>query len=63
MDVTDEAAVNAGVGEVVAAFGGVDILVSNAGIQIIHPLEALPCPVVYAAHGLTLTAACASPAW
>jgi len=39
MDVTDEAAVNAGVAEVVAAFGGVDILVSNAGIQIIHPLE------------------------
>ena len=25
--------------------------------KIIHPLEALPCPVVYAAHGLTLTAA------
>ncbi|PTR30189.1 enoyl-CoA hydratase/carnithine racemase [Rhodococcus sp. OK519] len=25
--------------------------------QICHPLEALPCPVVYAAHGLTLTAA------
>lgn len=24
---------------------------------IIHPLEALPCPVVFAAHGLTLTAA------
>jgi 3-hydroxybutyrate dehydrogenase len=24
---------------VVAAFGGVDILVSNAGIQIVHPLE------------------------
>jgi enoyl-CoA hydratase len=24
--------------------------------KIIHPLEALPCPVVYAAHGLTLTA-------
>ncbi|KZF11819.1 MAG: enoyl-CoA hydratase/isomerase family protein [Rhodococcus sp. (in: high G+C Gram-positive bacteria)] len=24
---------------------------------IAHPLEALPCPVVYAAHGLTLTAA------
>ncbi len=22
-----------------AAFGGVDILVSNAGIQIVHPLE------------------------
>lgn len=25
--------------------------------EIIHPLESLPCPVVYAAHGLTLTAA------
>ena len=25
--------------------------------QICHPLEALPCPVIYAAHGLTLTAA------
>jgi enoyl-CoA hydratase/carnithine racemase len=24
---------------------------------IAHPLEALPCPVVFAAHGLTLTAA------
>ncbi|WP_216909055.1 enoyl-CoA hydratase/isomerase family protein [Nocardia noduli] len=25
--------------------------------QIIHPIEALPCPVIFAAHGLTLTAA------
>ncbi|MFD1811617.1 enoyl-CoA hydratase/isomerase family protein [Rhodococcus gannanensis] len=25
--------------------------------EIIHRIEALPCPVVYAAHGLTLTAA------
>ncbi|MBK9116178.1 MAG: 3-hydroxybutyrate dehydrogenase [Betaproteobacteria bacterium] len=39
MDVTSEEAVNAGVAAVVAAFGGVDILVSNAGIQIVHPLE------------------------
>jgi 3-hydroxybutyrate dehydrogenase len=39
MDVTDEQAVNNGVAAVVAAFGGVDILVSNAGIQIVHPLE------------------------
>lgn len=39
MDVTDEAAVNAGVAEAVKAWGGVDILVSNAGIQIVHPLE------------------------
>ncbi|KAA0910334.1 3-hydroxybutyrate dehydrogenase [Pusillimonas sp. ANT_WB101] len=39
MDVTDEAAVNAGVDEVVKAWGGVDVLVSNAGIQIVHPLQ------------------------
>ncbi|GGK46986.1 enoyl-CoA hydratase/isomerase family protein [Nocardia camponoti] len=25
--------------------------------KLIHPVEALPCPVVFAAHGLTLTAA------
>jgi 3-hydroxybutyrate dehydrogenase len=39
MDVTNEEAVNKGVAAVVAAFGGVDILVSNAGIQIVHPIE------------------------
>jgi 3-hydroxybutyrate dehydrogenase len=39
MDVTDEAAVNDGVAQVVERFGGVDILVSNAGIQIVHPIE------------------------
>jgi len=39
MDVCNEAAVNAGVAAVVAKFGGVDVLVSNAGIQIVHPLE------------------------
>ena len=39
MDVTDEAQVSAGVAAVVEAWGGIDILVSNAGIQIVHPLE------------------------
>ena len=39
MDVTSEEGVIAGVAAVVAAFGGVDILVSNAGIQIVHPIE------------------------
>jgi 3-hydroxybutyrate dehydrogenase len=39
MDVTDEQAVDGGVAAAVATFGGVDILVSNAGIQIVHPLE------------------------
>ena len=41
MDVTDEAQVEAGVAAVAAAFGGVDVLVSNAGIQIISPLVEL----------------------
>jgi 3-hydroxybutyrate dehydrogenase len=39
MDVTNEQAVNDGAAAVVRAFGGIDILVSNAGIQIVHPLE------------------------
>jgi 3-hydroxybutyrate dehydrogenase len=39
MDVTSEERVDAGVAATVAAFGGVDILVSNAGIQIVHPVE------------------------
>lgn len=38
-DVTDEDQVNAAVEAAVAAFGGIDILVSNAGIQIVHPVE------------------------
>jgi 3-hydroxybutyrate dehydrogenase len=39
MDVTDERAVDSGVADVVSRMGSVDILVSNAGIQIVHPLE------------------------
>ena len=39
MDVTDETAVKQGVERTIATFGRVDILVSNAGIQIVHPLE------------------------
>ncbi len=41
MDVTDEAQVDAGVAAVLAAWGGVDVLVSNAGIQIISPVVEL----------------------
>jgi len=41
MDVTNEAQVDAGVEATVKALGGVDILVSNAGIQIISPLQDL----------------------
>jgi len=39
MNVADEDAVNAGVAEVVAAWGRIDTLVSNAGIQIVNPVE------------------------
>ena len=39
MNVTDEDQVNAGVAAVVAAWGTVDVLVSNAGIQIVNPIE------------------------
>ena len=42
MDVTSEEQVDAAVAEVVAAWGTVDVLVSNAGIQIVHPVEAFP---------------------
>jgi len=38
MDVTDEGQVDAGIEQIAAQFGGIDILVSNAGIQIVAPL-------------------------
>ncbi|KAG5729604.1 hypothetical protein E4T56_gene14289, partial [Termitomyces sp. T112] len=37
MDVTSEEQVNAGVAQVVEKWGTVDVLVSNAGIQIVNP--------------------------
>ncbi|KQN82180.1 3-hydroxybutyrate dehydrogenase [Sphingomonas sp. Leaf67] len=39
MNVTDEAQVDAGIEAVAARFGGIDILVSNAGIQIVAPID------------------------
>ncbi|GLU30178.1 3-hydroxybutyrate dehydrogenase [Trinickia caryophylli] len=39
MDVTDEASVTHGIDTVAEKFGSVDILVSNAGIQIVNPIE------------------------
>ena len=42
MDVTSEEQVNAGVAKTVGMFGGVDVLVSNAGVQIVHAVEEFP---------------------
>jgi 3-hydroxybutyrate dehydrogenase len=39
VDVTDEAQVEASVQASIKAFGNIDVLVSNAGIQIVHPIE------------------------
>jgi len=42
MDVSDESAVEAGVTAAFERFGPVDILVSNAGIQIVKPIDEFP---------------------
>jgi 3-hydroxybutyrate dehydrogenase len=42
MNVTDEAAVEKGTADVIAKYGKVDVLVSNAGIQIVKPLVDFP---------------------
>ncbi|HEX5125580.1 MAG TPA: 3-hydroxybutyrate dehydrogenase, partial [Rhodocyclaceae bacterium] len=42
VDVTNEDQVNAAVQTAVDTFGGIDILISNAGIQIVHPIEDFP---------------------
>jgi 3-hydroxybutyrate dehydrogenase len=39
VDVTDEGQVEAAVQTAIKAFGNIDILISNAGIQIVHPIE------------------------
>ena len=44
-DVADEAALEAAIDAVTAAFGGVDVLVANAGFQQVAPLEAFPSEV------------------
>lgn len=42
MDVTSESDVDSGMAAIVKAFGRIDVLVSNAGVQIVAPLEEFP---------------------
>src|SRR5499427_5017049 len=42
MDVANEEQVEAGVKQAIASFGRIDVLISNAGIQIVHPVEEFP---------------------
>lgn len=42
MNVTDEAQVEKGIADTIAKYGKIDILVSNAGIQIVRPLVDFP---------------------
>ena len=42
VDVTSEEQVNAAVQTAVDTFGSIDILISNAGIQIVHPMDEFP---------------------
>ena len=42
VDVTDEAQVGAAVQATLKAYGNIDVLISNAGIQIVHPIEDFP---------------------
>src|SRR5690349_2485932 len=42
MNVASEEEVEKGVEKAISLFGGIDILVSNAGIQYISPLDELP---------------------
>jgi 3-hydroxybutyrate dehydrogenase len=42
MNVTDEGQVNAGIASVIETWKRIDVLVSNAGIQIVHRVEEFP---------------------
>ena len=42
MNVIEEEGVNKGVADVMAKYGRIDLLVSNAGVQIVHPIVDFP---------------------
>jgi 3-hydroxybutyrate dehydrogenase len=60
MDVTVEAQVDRAVADVAAQLGRVDVLVSNAGIQIVHPIEDFPLPDWKKIMAVHLDGACGS---
>ncbi|MDO6563370.1 3-hydroxybutyrate dehydrogenase [Amphritea sp. 1_MG-2023] len=41
-DVTDEAALHSAVDQVIEQFGGLDVLINNAGVQYVAPIEDFP---------------------
>ena len=45
MNVADEAAVEKGVADTMAKYGRIDVLVSNAGIQIVRPVVDFRLPI------------------
>ena len=57
MDVTDEAQVFAATDAAVERFGRLDTLVSNAGIQIVHPVEHFPADAFRRVVDIHLTGA------
>ena len=63
MDVTDEAAVDAGVDAAAAHFGSLDILVSNAGIQIVNPIDhhAAPRLLLFLGRVSSIQLGCKNP--
>jgi 3-hydroxybutyrate dehydrogenase len=48
MNVADEAAVEKGVADTIKKYGRIDVLVSNAGIQIVKPIVDFPFAVGFA---------------
>jgi 3-hydroxybutyrate dehydrogenase len=62
MHVTDEAAVKTGIAAAAKAYYKIDILVSNAGIQIVNPLDEFPSPngrlAIYVDDAFPTTKAC-----
>src|SRR5271166_6773805 len=60
MDVSSEESVESAFGRVIKEFGSIDILLSNAGIQIIHPIVDLRAGRMHFVYGLGALLRCCS---